>query len=67
MWRCSFAGAKVAVLLSMSRSFPATAAPSDQPYPVGELASTMGGAAVAITHDGTAPWYNPAGLADAAP
>jgi hypothetical protein len=22
----------------------------------------MGGAAVAITHDGTAPWYNPAGL-----
>jgi hypothetical protein len=40
----------------------ATAAPSDQPYPVGELASTMGGAAVAITHDGTAPWYNPAGL-----
>ena len=62
MWRCTFAGAKVAVLLLMSRSFPATAAPSDQPYPVGELASTMGGAAVAITHDGTAPWYNPAGL-----
>ena len=22
----------------------------------------MGGAAVAVTHDGTAPWYNPAGL-----
>ena len=40
----------------------AQAAASDQPYPVGELSSTMGGAAVAVTHDGTSPWYNPAGL-----
>jgi hypothetical protein len=35
---------------------------NDQPYPVGELASTMGGAAVAIIHDGASSWYNPAGL-----
>jgi hypothetical protein len=35
---------------------------NDQPYPVGELASSMGGAAVAIIHDGASPWYNPAGL-----
>jgi hypothetical protein len=50
----------LATLLTVSPD--ARAAANDQPYPVGELASTMGGAAVAITHDGTAPWYNPAGL-----
>ncbi len=43
-------------------SADARAGESDQPYPVGETSSTMGGAAVAVTHDGTAPWYNPAGL-----
>lgn len=40
----------------------ALGAANDQPYPVGELSSTMGGAAAAIVHDGSAPWYNPAGL-----
>ena len=55
----AIAGLVVAVLVVTT---DARAAPSDQPYPVGELASTMGGAAVAVTHDGTAPWYNQAGL-----
>lgn len=54
--------AAVLAVAGLVVSTDAQAAPSDQPYPVGELASTMGGAAVAITHDGTAPWYNPAGL-----
>ncbi len=60
-WQC-FAvslGILAALLLASTN---ARAATSDQPYPVGELTSTMGGAAVAVTHDGTAPWYNPAGL-----
>jgi hypothetical protein len=35
---------------------------NDQPYPVGDQASGMGGAAVASVRDGAAPWYNPAGL-----
>ena len=35
---------------------------NDQPYPVGELSSTMGGAGVATVHDGSSPWHNPAGL-----
>jgi hypothetical protein len=60
-WRCSVESLGIlgALLLASTNTL---AAPSDQPYPVGELASTMGGAAVAVTHDGTAPWYNPAGL-----
>jgi hypothetical protein len=40
----------------------AHAGANDQPYPVGERATGMGGAAAALTDDGTAPWYNPAGL-----
>ncbi len=60
-WRCSFESLGILGALLIA-STDARAATSDQPYPVGELASTMGGAAVAVTHDGTAPWYNPAGL-----
>jgi hypothetical protein len=56
MLGCCAAG--VAVLLGTK----AHGAANDQPYPVGELSSTMGGAAVAIIRDGTSPWYNPAGL-----
>jgi hypothetical protein len=41
---------------------PRAAAGNDQPYPVGERATGMGGAAAALTDDGSAPWYNPAGL-----
>lgn len=53
-----FCVAGVAMLLMPQ----ARAAGNDQPYPVGELASTMGGAAVAVIHDGASTWYNPAGL-----
>ena len=60
-WRCSVESLWILGALLLA-STNALAAPSDQPYPVGELASTMGGATVAVTHDGTAPWYNPAGL-----
>jgi hypothetical protein len=35
---------------------------NEHPYGIGELASTMGGAAVAVVRDGSAPWHNPAGL-----
>lgn len=34
----------------------------EQAYPIGETAAMMGGAGVAIVRDGSAPWYNPAGL-----
>jgi len=40
----------------------ALGASNDQPYPVGELSSTLGGAAAATIHDGASTWYNPAGL-----
>jgi hypothetical protein len=50
------------VATSMLFAGEARAGANDQPYPVGELASTMGGAAVAIIHDGASSWYNPAGL-----
>src|SRR5262245_37033174 len=35
---------------------------NDHPYPIGERATGMGGAAVALVNDGSAPWHNPAGL-----
>ena len=60
-WKRSVVSAGISGVLLLASTY-ARAAGNDQPYPVGELASTMGGAAVAITHDGTAPWYNPAGL-----
>jgi long-subunit fatty acid transport protein len=53
---------KTAIFLLLLLSPAVMAAASDQPYPVGELSSTMGGAAVATVHDGSATWYNPAGL-----
>lgn len=34
-----------------------------QPYPIGERASGMGGAFIAMTGDGVSTYYNPAGLA----
>jgi hypothetical protein len=37
-------------------------AQNEHPYPVGEVAAGMGGAAVAVVRDGSAPWHNPAGL-----
>jgi hypothetical protein len=54
-WSCVLAGVAAAAV-------PRAAAGNDQPYPVGERATGMGGAAVALTDDGSAPWYNPAGL-----
>jgi long-subunit fatty acid transport protein len=60
-WQCYAVSLGIPGALLLA-SADARAAGNDQPYPVGELASTMGGAAVAVTHDGTATWYNPAGL-----
>lgn len=48
-------------LLALPLSARAQSA-NDQPYPVGERATGMGGAAVAVVDDGSAAWYNPGGL-----